>query len=358
MRWLIVVLGAGSVACATTGAVCPPGARLASVEQPSGRAEWCATTTAGITAMPVPGRAYANLLGMAHPGTLSGGLRGPFTHWHPTGAVESHGSYVEDGASSVPDGVWGFWYADGARRSLGRYERGRPVGCFAMWDEQGSQITGVVEGEQLRVEPCDPPPDAALRGIEARSHPAATRTGWGDVALHAVAAGGALGAHNPTQRDPDPAARAGVQFALRTQVGRLRIGGGVGLRLADTDAQGYTASAVVGLDLPLPHPRLGAELEVQLGVQYLDLTASRPDLPGVASLGLWSPHGVARAGLSVAVTRTLRLTAGARLEGAPPHDVDQEVRYCAPLCGPPIAETWRLGGAAYGLDLGVRVLLR
>ncbi len=149
---------------------------------------------------------------MSHPTTLSGGLHGPFTHWHPTGALESHGRYIEDGSTSVPDGVWGFWYPDGTRRSVGRYERGQPVGCFVMWDEQGGEVTGIVEGEQLRVERCDPPSDEELKVVEARSHPPATRAPWGDVALHAVATGGALGVHNPTQRDRDPASRATFQL--------------------------------------------------------------------------------------------------------------------------------------------------
>jgi len=295
---------------------------------------------------------------MAQPAASSGGLHGPFTHWHPNGAVESHGRYVEDGATSVPDGVWGFWYPDGAHRSVGRYERGQPVGCFAMWDEQGVQVTGVVEGDQLRVERCDPPEDDELNLVEARSHPSATRAMWGDASLHGVAGGGVFGASNATQRDPDPASRATFQIAVRKHLGRFRVGPALGLRLSDSDnVRGYAASAAAGIGLPLPHPRLRAEFEAQVGVQYLDVTASRTDLPGVGSVGFWAPLGSARSAISFAVTPTFLVTAGARVEGSLGH-VDRAVRYCAPFCSPPVSETWNLGGAAYGLDLGLQLLLR
>ncbi len=88
------------------------------------------------------------------------------------------------------------------------------------------------------------------------------------------------------------------------------------------------------------------------------MTATRSDLPGTGSVGFWAPLGVARLAISFALTPTLLITGGARLEGALGRDVDRAVRYCAPVCSPPIGETWSVGGAAYGLDLGLRVMLR
>jgi len=314
---------------------------------------------AGVAAMPVPGRDYPSLLGMAHPTAKSGGLRGPFTHWYPNGGVESHGRYVEDGSTSVPDGAWGFWYPDGTRKSMGRYDRGRPVGCFSMWDEQGSQVTGVVEGDQLRVEHCELPADDALTQIELRSRPASGRNRWGDASLHVFAQGGAFGASNATQRDPDPSARATVQAVLRKHLGRLRVGPALGLRLSDSnDSRAYTAGVVAAIGLPLPHRRLDAEVEAQLGLQYFEVAARRTDLTGVGSVSFWVPLGGVRGTVSFALTPALLVVGGVSLDGSLAHEADREVRYCAPFCSPPIMETWSVGGAAYGFDLGLRLMLR
>lgn len=50
---------------------------------------------------------------------MPGGLSGPFTSWHANGALASHGTYLDEGSRSIPDGVWAFWYPSGARKSLG-----------------------------------------------------------------------------------------------------------------------------------------------------------------------------------------------------------------------------------------------
>jgi len=357
MRGLFVVLGVGVTACATAR-VCPTGSRLVSEDRATGRVEWCARTVGGVSAMPVPGREYPSLLGMAHPAAITG-LRGPFTHWYPNGGVESHGQYVEDGSTSVPDGLWGFWYADGTRKRVGRYDRGRPVGCFSVRDEQGNQVIGIVEGDHLRVEPCDPPADEALTQVEMRSRPESTRSRWGDASLHALAQGGAFGASNATQQDPDPSARATVQAALRKYVGRFRVGPALGLRLSDSnDSRAYAAGVVAAIGLPWPRGRLGAEVETQLGVQYFEIAARRTDFAGVGSASFWAPLGSARLTISFALMPTLQIVGGASVDGSPSYDADREVRYCAPFCSPPVGETWKIGGASFGFDLGLRLMLR
>jgi hypothetical protein len=295
---------------------------------------------------------------MAHPSPMSGNLQGPFTHWYPDGAVESHGNYVQQGGASVPDGVWGFWYPDGKPKAVGRYDGGQPVGCFATWDEQGVRLTGVVDGEQLRVEHCDPPVDDSLARAEMRSHPRDRRELWGDVSINTSVESGTFGESNPTQRDSDPSPRAAFQAEVRKHVGKLRFGGALGYRLSNSDdAHAYAAGAVAAYGLPSPYRWLDAEVEAQLGLQYLDITARRPDIPGVGSASLWAPHGGVRFAASFTVSPALAITLGARLDGSLVRNVDEQVQYCAPFCSAPVMETWKIGGAAYGVDLGVRLML-
>lgn len=359
MRSLFAVVGAWLVGCATSSRVCPAETRLASNDQPTGRVEWCAKNTGGVAAMPAPGRSFPSLLGMAHPAAMSGGLHGPFTHWYPSGAVESHGSYVDDGSTSVADGVWGFWYPDGSRKSMGRYVHGRPMGCFVVWDERGAQVTGIVEGDQIRVERCEPPSDETLTQIETRSNPQARRSLWGDVAIHAFPQTGVFGASNATQRDPDPSARLTVQGALRKHVGRFRVGAALGVRIADSDdVRAYSAGAVGAYSVPLPYQRVGIEVEAQFGVQYLDVTARRADVLGTSSVSFWSPLFGARLATSFALMPTVAVVGGVSLDGTFASTTDQAVSYCAPFCGPPIMETWSIGGVAYGADLGLRLMIR
>lgn len=353
MYWLIVALGV--TACAS-GRVCPPESRLANENRATGRVEWCAKAAPGMTAMPASRESTSpGLLGMSRPASISG-AHGPYTHWYPDGAVESSGQYVEDGSTSVPDGVWGFWYADGTRKSVGRYDRGRPAGCFAIWDEQGNQVTGIVDGDQLRVEPCAPPEEALVQ-VEKRS--VRNRERWGDAALHTFAQGGAFGASNATQVDSNPSARGTVQAILRKHLGRFRVGPALGLRLSDSgDSRSYVAGVVAAIALPLPRGRFGAELETQLAMQYVEIDVKRMNVQGVGETSLWAPLGSARLTLSFALRPSLQLVGGIGVDGAPMQDMDREVRYCSPNCGPPVIETWEVGGLAYGVNLGVRWMLR
>ncbi|MBX3155092.1 MAG: hypothetical protein KF773_03760 [Deltaproteobacteria bacterium] len=348
---MVVVVLAGCAAAR----VCPTESSLVHEDRPTGRVEWCRRDVAGAKALPAVERTYTGMLGLAQPPPASGGMHGPFTQWHTGGTIALHGRY----ADGVPDGVWASWYPDGARRSIGRYERGAPVGCFAVWDEHGAITTGVPAGaNQFRVEACAPPVDGEVARVEARSRRGVEERGTGDATLHALAQGGRLGLRNETQRAVAPSAVATAELAVRKQIGRFRIGPALGLRLSDTDTSAYSGGIVAALGVPV-RGRLEGELEVGLGAQYLSIAASRMDLPGfLGRTSLWSPLASARAGLSFEVARTFAIVGGARVEGAPSRDASNEVVYCAPACGPPLRETWSVGGLSYGLDVGVRVLIR
>src|SRR6202012_3505185 len=109
--------------------------------------------------------------------------------------------------------------------------------------------------------------------------------------------------------------------------------------------------------LPLPH-RLSAELEARLGIQDFDLTARRSDVLGTAGVGGLGALRGARAALSLAIIPMLAIVAGASVDGSFVQHDTEHVSYCAPVCGPPIAESWKVGGAAFGADVGLRLLLR
>lgn len=350
----LAVIGTG--ACATSSAACPQGARLANEDRPSGRVEWCATTLAGPAGLPVEGRTVVGELGVVPPPPMRGGLQGPYTHWYPDGAVESHGEYVEEGARSVATGVWAFWYPNGTRKTVGRYEHGQPLGCFAIWDEQGVEVTGVVEGDHLRAQACAPPSDAALAQVEARSHPRESRPLWGDLSLRGLAQSGTFGVSNSTQRDPQPSAEATAQLELRKYLGSFRVGSVLGLRLSDSqDAKAYALGGAAAYGLPIDDDRFGAEVQVEMGVQYFALTAHRTDMFLTPSTGFWAPLASARLAGSFAINSTLLVVLGASVEGSPTYKTTQGVDY---FSGALTMETWTVGGLAYGVDLGLRLRLR
>ena len=351
-----VVVLASLAACATTSRICPPETRLATEDRPTGRIEWCAKTVGALAMIPAQ-REYPEVLGTAAPATMRGGVHGPFTHWYPNGAIESHGRYVEHEGVSVPDGVWGTWHPDGTRKSVGRYDRGRPVGCFAVWDEKGL-FTGVVDGDQLTAEPCDPPVDDALATAEKRSRPSGAAR-WGDLSLFGSAQGGALGASNGTQREPDPAPRAAFQATLRKHVGAIRVGPTLGYRMSDgEDSSAYIGAATAAFAVPL-HRRITGEVGAQLGLQYVELVARRMDVAGSGGkVGFWAPLGALHGGVAFTLTPNVQLVGGASIGGWPSRDATRDVRYCSRQCSVPIVETWTIGGIAYGVDIGARLLLR
>jgi len=353
---LAALIAVGIGACATTSRPCPVGAHLANEDRPTGRVEWCATAVAGFAELPVEGRTYPSLFDVAHPSPMSGGLQGEYTHWYPNGAVESHGEYLENGAVSVPNGLWAFWYDDGRRKSIGRYDRGQPVGCFAVWDERGGEVTGVVEGDQIRVGHCDPPADGALAEVETRSHPRESRDLWGDITLHSLSEAGTFGVSNSTQVNAQPSATETVQIEVRKYLGSFRVGPVLGYRMSDSDDdQAFALGGVAAYAIPMPITRFGAEIEAQLGIQYFDLTARRADTVPTSSIGLWAPLGGGRFAVSFAITPTVIVVGGVSVDGSPSYKTEQPVQY---YLGVPVMETWTLGGVAYGFDVGLRLTMR
>jgi hypothetical protein len=370
---VVVAVGAG---CATTSRTCPTDTHLVDRELPGGRVEACAAETSSAAVLPVTGRTYAAAspairatdalpttlasdaepVALPAPGVLRGGLEGPFTRWYPGGAIAAHGSYVLDGDVSVPDGVWGFWYADGKQAAVGRYDHGRPVGCFAVWDDHGTGTTGVVGDHGLDLQVCAPPADPGLAVARARSR--SRRATWGDLAVDGVAQLGRFGASNPTQVTADPAAEAMVELEVRKRVGAWRVGGALAFRFSDTEnVQAYAASAVAAYALPIDLPRIGIEVEARLGVQDVEVTPRTPTYGAGMDVGFVAPLGGLRLIGALALGRTVSLVVGAGVDGAPTYTATAMVVYAPPATAA-MKETWTLGGADFGLSAGVRLTLR
>ena len=289
---------------------------------------------------------------------MPGGIRGPFTTWYPSGTVASHGGYLDFGARSVPDGVWGFWYPSGQRRTLGTYRRGMPVGCFAVWDEDGTRRTGFVAGDELREAPCTPPSDDVLVAVEGGAAEPMTPA-WADVSMQAFLGAGGIGARSEGQVDPDPSLGAALGVTARKRFGSIRVGPTAGARISGSpDYRSFAAGGVLAFALPRLHPRVDAEVAAELGVQYLDVIAARTMQRGTAELGFWAPLGAVQLGVGLAMSSSVELLVAARVDGAPPRDVERTVIYCDLGCLAPQQESWRIGGVAYGVSFGVRLLIR
>jgi len=185
------------------------------------------------------------------------------------------------------------------------------------------------------------------------------RRTWGDLALHGFVGAGGIGARNAQQVDPDPALSAAFNAVIRKRIGAIRVGPSIGLRVSDN--AGYRATsggAVVAVRLPSPHLRLDLEISADVGVQYITATARRRGHRGVAELGFWSPPGGVEVGASFALSSILEARAGVRIDGALIRAVDRDVVYCDYECVARYRETWDVGGVSYGVNLGLRLLIR
>ena len=346
--------------CPVTTTICPTGTKLIAQARPEGRTELCAVQDTMQTELPTVGRSFAGDLGIGHPAAMPGGVDGPYTSWYPTGALRSHGHYVDFGARSVPDGLWVFWRPDGQRWVVGVYHRGEPVGCFAEWDEHGAKSTGTVQGDQLHIAPCTPPPDDEVAILEGHAQPDES-PGWADISLHGFAGPNHLGAANDTQIENDPSMTLAFGATARVRIGRLRFGATGGVRAADgSDALGLLAGATIGWELPRIHPRLDAEVAADFAMQRIAITAARSMQPGTAAVTFWSPLPAVHGDIAFALTPDLAATVGLRLDGVPAKSVDRDVIYCDVVlgCAPPVHETWRIGGFAAGVEVGLRLVLR
>ncbi len=345
------------VGCATTTTVCPLGTKLDGARTPEGRVQWCRSSST-LAALPMPGRTYAGVIGFTGAAAMPGGVQGPFTTWYPSGTISSHGHYLDFGARSVPDGLWGFWYPSGQRRTLGLYLRGVPMGCFAVWDEAGTRSTGYVEGEQLRIDGCTPPSDDELLAAEGRAGADQSGPVHGDISAHGFVGSGGIGARNSGQIERDPDLSAVFNLTARARFGRIRVGPTFGVRVSDGIGSylGLTMGAAIAIGLPRFHHRLDAELGLEVSAQRTSLTAMRPNQPGTAELAFWSPIGAAQLALAFQLTPNLAALLVARVDGAPHHSVESDVSYCiVGGCLPPTRETWDLGGFALGAALGLRL---
>lgn len=227
-----------------------------------------------------------------------------------------------------------------------------------MWDERGTLATGVVEGEQLRVESCTPPSDDVLVSAESGGVSGGERRVWGDLALQGFVGAGGIGARNDQQIDTAPSLSAAFSAVARKRIRVIRVGPTIGLRVSENaGSRAMSAGAVVGVRLPSPHPRLELEVSAELGAQYITATARRRGQRGTAELEFWSPLGGAELGASFALSSILEARAGVRIDGAPIRAIDRDVAYCDYECVARYRETWDIGGVSYGVNRGLRLLI-
>jgi hypothetical protein len=291
---------------------------------------------------------------------MPGGIEGPFTSWYPSGALASHGAYRNFGARSVPDGLWTFWYPNGQRRLMGEYRRGEPRNCFVAWDESGGRKTGVVEGDDLRVQPCEPPSDDDVVALERGAHGSPVTQTSADFHVEVMAGPNRIGVANPQQVAQDPGMLVAFNASARKHLGRLRLGPTVGVRPANE--AGYLALAAgvtAAWRLPAFHPRIDTELSVDLAAQRLSVSsAQRRMQPGVGSVAFWAPLPAAQLSFAFALTPFMEALVGARVDGLPARDVDRSVVYCDIACAPALQERWSIGGVSFGVAIGLRLLVR
>ncbi len=285
------------------------------------------------------------------PGGMPGGIEGPYSSWHPNGQLASRGEYVNLGARSVPEGLWSFWYPDGAPRLVGRYHRGEPQGCFVGWNEKGERNTGTLRGDELHFERCTPPEQPSE---------ATTSVTFADIHLQGMAGPNDLGAARAVAVAPDPAMTVAMSAGARKRLGRLRVGAVGGVRIGnETGYRSLSFGGTAAWELPRVHRRVDTEIGVELGVQRIGASdVQRRMQPGTASLSFWSPLPAAQLSVAFALSPALEAIVGARVDGVPDYEVDRQVVYCGLGCSQPMAETWTIGGVSYGLVLGFRFLLQ
>jgi hypothetical protein len=354
----IFVLGA----CATTANTCPLGTRLETAASADGRAEYCRSSEDRLAALPA-GRSSADTGTVVEPTAMPGGLSGPFTTWYPSGALASHGTYLDEGARSIPDGVWAFWYPNGERRSLGRYTHGHATGCFALWDEQGARVTGIPSGTVLRFLPCSPPEDESIAILESRARgdigPAIE-----DATIGAFFGPNRIGTRESHQLDGDPGQQAAFGVTTRRRFGPILLGPVVGLRVSGNHGyRAYAIGAAAGYTRPLTS-RIDLDASIELAYEYLSVTARRRDVDGTADIHFSSALPAVQVGVAYALSPTVQALVAARVDGLPAHDETRDVVYCRDAVAPGLdcsfakIETWHIGGLSYGATVALRLVLR
>lgn len=281
------------------------------------------------------------------------GEAGGRTAYWANGRLRSHGFYVARGDRSVASGVFTFWTADGRRQGQGRYQDGRPVGCFAMWLADGTRLTGFPDQGSLRPADCDAP-----------SHPAADvlEVAHGEVGEPIVdlsfqtfiAPWSSLGARTSKYATSDPEMTGALMILWRRRLDALRLGGSAGVRGAEYGYYGITATGLGGWGRQLTS-WLDVEAWGELGVLFMQAKPQLADKREGREY-LWTPVSAAQAEAAFRLGDSLELTAAARLELRYPRSVDRQTVFCRAPCDPMI-DTWKTGGLAAGLVVGLRFLV-
>lgn len=279
---------------------------------------------------------------------------GADTTYYANGKPKSHGTYMIHRQRSVPHGLWTFWSADGNRQSQGRFHLGDPVGCFAVWTPQGDRVTGFAEKGEVSPASCAPPGHQEADMLES-SYGGAVQPPVDVVLETFVAPGFGLGARSTkyVSSDPDMTGAASVMWRHRLR-GGWRLGGALGMRLAEYDYSAVPATVVGGWRRQAL-TWLVFEVRGELGALFL---FTRPQLENYA-VGreyFWTPLSAVQAEASWHVSHQLELSIAARVELAMPREVERTTRVCSFVCGTE-PDTWSIGGVTPGVVLGVRFLV-
>lgn len=280
-------------------------------------------------------------------------IEGPITTWHDNDQLESHGSYLVRGNASVPHGAWIIWHPNGQRWSVGRYHDGQPVGCFAVWDEEGERRTAQVVGDQMIARDCEPPHIDVADHLELDHHEA-DRQPRGDMLFAMLLSPSKLGIKAEGYDPEDPELSYGFRAAFRKRSGADRYGVAFGLRKPEADLDdyfGYTSSFTFAHRLTSPTASYAVEVGAEAGIQ---LTKARPrSAQGRLAFEphyFWTPLAAGQIELSQRLGHRFELTAATRLEARFPRGVEHESLFA----GERVTNTFELGGTMLGLTLGFR----
>ncbi len=275
------------------------------------------------------------------------------TQYYANGRPRSHGRYVAVGERALADGVWTYWQTDGSRRSQGRFQRGEPVGCFAIWLPRGQRVTGLAERGEFRPGACVPPGDSAVEVLEAAhgtGAPAVVDIGFETF----LAPWSPLGARTSKYATDDPHMTGALMALWRRHVGEARFGGSAGVRGAEFGYYGLTAAGLAGWGRQLTG-WLGVEAWGELGLLFMQAKPQLEDHREGREY-LWTPIIAGEAEAAWRLATSLELTTGVRLELRYPRSVDRQTVFCRAPCDA-MTDTWKTSGIAAGLVVGLRFLV-
>ncbi len=273
-----------AVFAAACHAPCPSGTTLRGAPPPEGSQLQCVERGSSSAARHAPTPA----LGVP-PSADGQKFRGPVTTWTDSGALHSHGDFAVDGrGTSLPDGLWTFWYPNGKLHSRAQYAAGRAVGCISTWDEDGTHRTHRAPsqrpGEDTNSSDLTPPSTQMCKGpsragvseLVSSLRDARSDTVRFDISAQATFLGGGFGTSNDAFAESDPALGANAEVAIRRHLRLLRLGARLSARTAsDADYGSLVIAATAAFPLPKPHQHIDLEAEVGFGGH---LVAASPSL--------------------------------------------------------------------------------